>query len=179
MSDEVKETREEKGTSMYVHQIDYATFLQVVGNVTNVNKMFVYSMPNKASSYADDGFNLINTLNGYIGGEEDWRISISKNVNFTINEGKVYAGDYELSGSLLCMSIPKINSFIIIPDSNGLYKGSADPTKIIQLTNCICVTPLLMRLTDEPIEGEEEKFNLGVSYEVIVPKTEETEKPTE
>ena len=176
MSDEVKETVEEKGTSMYVHQIDYATFLQVVANVTNVNKMFVYSMPNKASSYADDGFNLINTLNGYIGGEEDWRISISKNVNFGINDDKVFVGDYEISGTLLCMSIPKINSFIIIPTTESLYKGTADPTKIIQLTNCICVTPLLMKLTDEPIDGEENKFNLGVSYEVIVPKTE---KPTE
>lgn len=173
MSEEVKETVEDKGTAMYVHQIDYATFLQVVANVTNVNKMFVYSMPNKASSYAADGFNLINTLNGYIGGEEDWRISISKNVNFSINSDKVYVGDYELSGSLLCMSIPKINSFIIIPDNNSLYKGTTDPTKIIQLTNCICVTPLLMKLTDGPIDGEENKFNLGVSYEVIVPKTEE------
>jgi hypothetical protein len=168
-----EEVKEEKGTAMYVHQIDYKTFLQVVANVTNVNKMFVYSMPNKASSYAEDGFNLINTLNGYIGGEDDWRISVSKNVNFGINSGKVYAGDYEISGTMLCMSIPKINSFIIIPDETSLYKGTADPTKIIQLTNCICVTPLLMRLTDEPIEGDENRFNLGVSYEVIVPKTEE------
>ena len=166
----------EKVNSMYVHQIDYDTFLKVVANVTNVNKMFVYNMPNKASSYAEDSFKLINTLNDYIGSEEDWRITTYKNVNFVQSDGKVTVGDYEISGTILCMSIPKINSFIIIPDSDSLYKGSLDPTKIIQLTNCICVTPLLMRLTDEPIEGEEEKFNLGVTYEVIVPKTE---KPTE
>ena len=172
MSEEVKE----KVNSMYVHQIDYDTFLKVVANVTNVNKMFVYNMPNKASSYIEDSFKLINTLNDYIGGEDDWRITTYKNVNFANEDGKIRVGDYEIAGTMLCMSIPKINSFIIVPDSNSLYKGSADPTKIIQLTNCICVTPLLMRLTDEPIEGEEEKFNLGVTYEVIVPKTE---KPTE
>lgn len=174
MSEEV----EEKVNSMYVHQIDYDTFLKVVANVTNVNKMFIYNMPNKASSYAEDSFKLINILNDYIGSEEDWRITTYKNVNFVQSDGKVKVGDYEICGTVLCMSIPKINSFIIIPDSDSLYKGSSDPTKIIQLTNCICVTPLLMRLTDEPIEGEEEKFNLGVTYEVIVPKTE-TEKPTE
>lgn len=177
MSDEVKDMT----NSMYVHQIDYDTFLKVVANVTNVNKMFVYNMPNKASSYADDGFSLINTLNDYIGGEESWRITTYKNVDFNITDRKVNVGDYEISGSLVCMSIPKINSFIIIPDSDSLYRGSYDPTKVIQITNCICVTPLLMKLTDEPIEGESEKFNLGVSYEVIVPKVEpnENEKPTE
>lgn len=74
---------------------------------------------------------------------------------------------------MICMCIPRINSFIIIPDENSLIRGVKDPTKIIQLTNCICVTPLLMKLTDEPIDGEKAKFNLGVSYEVITPKKEE------
>lgn len=170
MSEEVKDTV----NSMYVHQIEYETFLKVVQNVTNINKMFIYNMPNKASSYANDGFNLINILNEYIGGEESWRINSDDNVNFVINEGKIFVGDCELSGSILCMSIPKINSFIIIPDENSLIRGVKDPTKIIQFTNCICVTPLLLRLADEPIEGETEKFNLGVSYEVIIPKKEET-----
>lgn len=174
MSEEVKENKvEEKGTSMYVHQIDFDTFCKVIQNVTNVNKMFIYNMPNKASSYADDGFNLINVLNEYIGGEEDWRITTLKNVDFGINEGKIYVGDCEISGTIICMCIPRINSFIIIPDENSLIRGVKDPTKIIQLTNCICVTPLLMKLTDEPIDGEESKFNLGVSYEVITPKKEE------
>lgn len=171
MSEEIKNTT----NSMYVHQIEYETFLKIVANVTNVNKMFIYNMPNKASSYASDGFNLINTLNEYIGGEEDWRISTTNtNVNFSINDGKIIVGDCELTGAVLCMSIPKINSFIIIPDDNSLIRGVKDPTKIIQISNCICVTPLLLKLEDEPIEGEDDKFNLGVSYEVIIPKKEET-----
>lgn len=158
---------EEKENSMYVHQVDYETFLKVISNVTDVNKMFVYSMPNKASSYADDSFKLINTLNEYIGGDESWRIHTSKNVSLKVQDNVVSVGDYIINGINVCLCIPRINSFIIIPDETSLYKGIVDPTKIIQLTNCICVTPLLMQLTDEPVEGEENKFNLGVNYQVI------------
>ena len=176
MSDEVKETTEEKGTSMYVHQIDFETLLMVLRNTTDVNKLFVYNMPNKAEKYKDSGFELINTLNEYIGGDEDWRIETKTNVNFGINDGKIYVDNWVITGSIMCMCIPKINSIIIIPDGDSTNNGSKEYTKILQLTNCVAVTPLLVKLTDEPIEGEENKFNLGMSYEVIVPKTE---KPTD
>lgn len=176
MSDEVKETTEEKGASMYVHQIDYDTLLQVVSKVTDVNKMFIYNMPNKAEKYNDDTFALINLLNDYIGGEDDWRITKEKNVRFTIKDNKIYVGEWVISGIVNCLCIPKINSLILIPDGEATCNGSKEPTKIIQLTNCIAVTPLLVRLTDEPME-EEGKYNLGLTYEVITPMV--NEKPTE
>ncbi len=53
----------DKGTSMYVHQVEYNTLLEILGKVTDVNKVFTYSMPNKAESYASSGFELINVLN--------------------------------------------------------------------------------------------------------------------
>lgn len=176
MSEEVKDTVEEKGTSMYVHQIDFETLLQVVSKVTDVNKMFIYNMPNKAEKYNEDTFELINILNDYIGGEEDWRIKRERNVRFSINDSKISVGNWVISGIVNCLCIPKINSLIIIPDSETTCNGSKEPTKIIQLTNCIAVTPLLVRLTDEPME-EEGKYNLGLSYEVITPT--ENEKPSE
>ena len=176
MSDEVKETVEEKGASMYVHQIDFDTLLQVVSKVTDVNKMFIYNMPNKADKYNDDTFALINLLNDYIGGEDDWRITREKNVRFAIKDNKIYVGEWVISGIVNCLCIPKINSLILIPDGEATCNGSKEPTKIIQLTNCIAVTPLLVRLTDEPME-EEGKYNLGLTYEVITPMV--NEKPTE
>lgn len=177
MSDEeVKDATEEKVTSMYVHQIDFDTLLQVMGKVTDVNKMFIYNMPNKAEKYNDDTFALINLLNDYIGGEDDWRIAREKNVRFVIKDGKIHVGDWVINGIVNCLCIPKINSLILIPDNDSTCNGSKEPTKIIQLTNCIAVTPLLVRLTDEPME-EEGKYNLGLSYEVIVPMN--NEKPTE
>lgn len=175
MSDEVKE---EKGTSMYVHQVEYETLLALLERVTDVNKVYTYNMPNKAEKYASSGFELINTLNEYIGGEEDWRINKESNVKLNITEGKIIIGNTTIiSGTKLIMCIPRINSILIIPDDESLINGVKDPTKIIQLTNCISVTPLLVRLSDEPVEGEEGKYHLGMTMEVIVPKTEE--KPTE
>jgi hypothetical protein len=75
------------------------------------------------------------------------------------------------------MCIPRINSIILIPDENSTINGVKDPTKIIQLTNCISVTPLLVRLLDDKVEGEDEKFQLGLTYEIIIPK--EKNEPTE
>jgi hypothetical protein len=134
-------------------------------------------MPNKAEKYAESGVELINTLNDYIGGDESWRIENKRNAKFAIRDGKLYIDSWVITGSTLCMCIPKINSIIIIPDESSTNNGSKEYTKILQLTNCIAVTPLLVKLTDEPIEGEENKFNLGMIYEVIVPNN--TEKPTE
>lgn len=180
MSEEIidvtEEVTEEKGTSMYVHQVDFETLKKVLHNTTDVNKLFIYNMPNKAEKYADSGVELINTLNDYIGGDEDWRIEVKKNVKFGIVEDKMCVDSWIINNTVLCLCIPRINSILIIPDENSTNNGNKEYTKILQLTNCIAVTPLLVKLTDEPIEGEESKFNLGMMYEVIVPKTE---KPTE
>lgn len=177
MSEEVKETVQEKGTSMYVHQVKYDTFRAILGKVTDVNKVFTYTMPNKAQNYANDGFGLISTLNQYINGDDDWRITKESNIKVTNLEDKIVIGDWIITGTKYVLCIPRINSIIIIPDDTCTYKGSKDLTKIIQLTNCIAVTPLLVRLLDEPTETPE-TFNLGMTYEMIIPKPVE-EKPTE
>lgn len=183
MSEEVKETIEEaKGIPMYVHQVDWDVILKILSNVTDVNRLHMYSMPNKAESYASDGFNMINVINSYIDSDESWRIESKTNVRLSITENKIEVGDWVITGSKLNMCIPTVNSIIIIPDENSTVRGVKDPTKIIQLTNCISVTPLLVRLTDEPIEGEPEKFKLGMTMELISPTpTEESnnEEPTE
>lgn len=178
MSEEIKEVNEnQNGTSMYVHLVDYDTICKVLNSVTDVNKMFVYNMPNKAEKYGDDAFELINLINDYIGGDEDWRITRHKNVKINISDNIIRVGDWEIKGIVKCLCIPKINSIIIIPDDSSVCNGAKEPTKIIHLSNCISVTPLLIKLTDEPIEGEENRFNLGLRYEVITPPS--NEKPTE
>lgn len=175
MSEEVKETTEEKGTSMYVHQVEFETLKEILAKVTNANKVFTYSMPKKAESYANSGFELINTLNDYIDGEEDWRINKETNVNVSVEEQGVVVGNSLIIGTKLTLCIPRINSIIIIPDEGSLINGTKDPTKIIQLTNCISVTPLLVRLLDE--KADDDTFRLGMTYEVIIQK--EKKEPTE
>ena len=167
MSDETKE--------LYVHQIDYEVLLKILSNVTYVSRFCTYNMPTKADKYAENSIELINTLDEYIGGEEDWRVSKESDVNFSITDGIINIGDWMVSGTKSCICLPKINSIILIPDDESRFKGVKEPTKILHLVNCVAVTPLLVRLTDEPIEGEDKKFNLGMTLEVIIP----TEKPTE
>lgn len=183
MSEEVKETIEEtKGIPMYVHQVDWDVILKILSNVTDVNRLHTYSMPNKAESYAANGFEMINVINGYIDTDESWRIDSKTNVRLSIDDGKIKVDDWVVTGSKLNMCIPTINSIIIIPDENSTCRGVKDPTKIIQLTNCISVTPLLVRLTDEPIEGEEDKFKLGMTMELITPshiEESKNEEPTD
>ena len=177
MSEEVKEKVEQKGTSMYVHQVDFNTLLDILGKVTDVNKVFIYSMPTKAQKYAESGFELINVLNDYIDGEEDWRITKETNVKLQVKDGVINVSNCVIKGTKLIMCIPRINSIIFIPDEESIINGVKDPTKIIQLTNCISVMPLLVRLLDDKVQGEENKFQLGMSYEIIIPK--QVEKPTE
>ena len=179
MSEEVKDTVEGvKGIPMYVHQVDWDVILKILSNVTDVNRLYTYSMPNKAESYASNGFEMINVINSYIDTDESWRIDTKSNVRLVLKEDKIEVGDWIITGSKLNMCIPTINSIIIIPDENSTIRGAKDPTKIIQLTNCISVTPLLVRLTDEPIEGEDEKFKLGMTMELIAP-TNTNEEPAE
>ena len=92
MSEKVKE--ETKGIPMYVHQVDYDVILKILSNVTEVNRLYTYSMPNKAEKYADNGFDMINTINGYIGTDESWRIESNYNQVVRIEEGKIKVGDW-------------------------------------------------------------------------------------
>lgn len=160
---------------LYVHQIDYEVLLKILSNVTYVSRLCTYNMPTKADKYVENSLELINIIDGYIGGEEDWRVNKENDVQFSINDGVIKIGDWVITGTKSCICLPKINSIILIPDEDSRFKNAKEPTKILHLVNCVAVTPLLVRLTDEPIEGEENKFNLGMTLEVIVMN----EKPTD
>lgn len=159
---------------MYVHQIDYTTLKSVLEKVTDVHLSFVYNMPKKATSYKNDGFTLIKELDHYANSDEDWRITKDKNINLQIIEDKIHVGEWVIGGTELVLCIPRINSIIIIPNEDSTYKNTKEPTKILQLTNCISVTPLLLVLGDEPDENNEGKFKLSIGYEMISNK-----KPTQ
>lgn len=160
---------------MYIHEVEWEVLCDILTNVNNVNKVFTYTMPNKAESYSSDGFKLIQEINRYGSSEdEEWRVFTETNIHLQCEDNVLRVGDWIITDSTLSLCIPAINSIVIIPSSDSVYKGNRDLTKIIQLTNCISVTPLLMKMKDVPIEGEEGKYNLGVNLEVIM-----TEEPTE
>lgn len=162
------ETKSEE--SMYVHQVDWDVIKEIIAKATVVNKLFTYTMPKKAESYAADGFNMLEEINKFGESEdESWRISLEVDVKISFENDKLIIGDWIVEKSLLNICIPTINSIIIIPSTESTYKGNKEYTKIIQLTNCISVTPLLIKLLDIPMEEDENKFKLGMNMEIITP----------
>lgn len=173
MSEEVKDKEQiSENLMMYVHQINYQTLLNVLEKVTDVHMSFVYTMPKKAISYKDDGFSLIKELDLYANSDQDWRINKQKNIQLRISDNKIIVGEWVLHGSELILCIPRINSLIIIPNEQSTYKGTKEPTKILQLTNCISVTPLLLVFGDEVDSENPEKYRLSIGYELIKETTQ-------
>lgn len=66
---------------MYIHQVEFDVITKILEKVTNVNKVLIYNMPNKAEKYADNAVELISVLNEFNNSDEDWRITIKENVN--------------------------------------------------------------------------------------------------
>ena len=66
---------------MYIHQVEFDVVTKILEKVTNVNKILIYNMPNKAEKYADNAVELISVLNEFNNSDEDWRITVKENVN--------------------------------------------------------------------------------------------------
>lgn len=177
MSEEVidVETKtDETQHQMYVQQIDFDTFKTITQRVTNVGKLFVYNMPNKASKYIDDIPEMIKTLDSFLTQQEQWRITSEKTVSYKCGQ-EIYVGDWVINDVELILCIPKINSFIIVPNGQSTFKGTKSPTSILQLSNCISIMPMLLVMKDQPDPQNQGKFNISMGYQFIV-KDKETVK---
>lgn len=172
MSDEAKT---EEVHQMYVQQIDWDTFKSLIDRVTNVNRLYMYNMPNKAESYISDIVNLIKTLDTYLSTEDSWRVSDEKNVLFKYDKerDKLFVGNWVLNEPKLILCIPKLNSFFIVPDKDAKYKDGTSPTTILQLSNCISVMPMLLTMREMPDTEKEGVINVAMAYEMLNPHVEE------
>ena len=178
---DVESKTEEIQHQMYVQQIDWETFTSLVEKVTNVNRVYMYNMPDKAEKYAGEIVDLIQTLDNYLSSDEDWRVTNESNVPFKYitNEDKICVGNWVISEPKVILCIPKLNSFFIIPSANSTYKGSPSPTHIIQLSNCISIMPMLLCMREIPDNEKEGVINIAMTYEMIPTKTNQKENPSE
>lgn len=170
MSEEVKEVTEmEERHEMYVQQIEWDVFKSVIERITNVNTLYMYNMPNKAEKYADDIAGLIQTLDEYLRGDDEWRVTNEKHVPFKYDSDndKVMVGNWVFGKPLVTLCIPKLNSFFIIPDTDATYKGGSNPTMIIQLSNCLSVMPMLLVMNEVPNAEKEGSYNITMGYEML------------
>lgn len=171
---DVETKTEEDVHQMYVQQVDWKTFTPLIEKVTNVNRVYMYNMPNKAESYTNEIVDLIKTLDGYLSSDEEWRVTNESNVPFKYDkqENKIYVGNWVLTEANLILCIPKLNSFFIIPSNESTYKGSYAPTTIIQLSNCISVMPMLLCMREIPDKKKKGVINIAMTFEMI-PTNEE------
>ena len=160
---------EEIQNQMYVQQIEWETFISVMERITNVNRLYMFNMPNKAEKYISDVSGMIQTLDDYLSGDEEWRVTNEKNVNFRYNKDAemIEVGNWLFGKPLLILCIPKLNSFFIVPDKDALYKGSPNPTQILQLSNCISIAPMLLNMQEIPNPEKENSFNISMSFELL------------
>ena len=167
MSDEVK--TEEVQNQMYVQQLEWETFTSVIEKITNVNRLYMYNMPTKADKYVEDVVGMIQTLDEYLSGDDEWRVTNDKNVLFKYDKesDKVVVGNWMFGKPLLILCIPKLNSFFIVPDKDATYKGSPSPTTIIQLSNCISVMPMVLMMNEVPNPEKEGSYNISMSFEMM------------
>lgn len=179
MSEEVKEMdKNENVHQMYVQQVDWKTFTPLIEKVTNVNRLYMYNMPNKAEKYVSEIVDLIKTLDGYLSSpDEEWRVTNESNVLFKYdkNDDTLYVGNWVITEPKLILCIPKLNSFFIVPGDKSTYKGSPNPTQIIQLSNCISVMPMLLCMREMPDEKKKGVINIAMTYEMIPTRNDDEE----
>jgi hypothetical protein len=137
----------------------------------------MYNMPNKAEKYKEDIVGLIKTLDEYLSGDEEWRVTDEKNAPFKLDKktDKIYAGNWVIGKPHVILCIPRLNSFFIIPDSDARYKESSAPTTIIQISNCISIMPMLLTMNEVPDKEKEGVINIAMSYQILPQNEEATE----
>lgn len=174
MSEEEQKQTEETASmndshQMYVQQLEWDAFIPIVNRVTNVNRLYMYNMPNKAEKYTNDIVELIQTIDEYLSGEDKWRVTDEKGVRFLYNkeDDKLEVGGWVIGKPKLILCIPKLNSFFIVPDENATFKGSPSPTTIIQLSNCISIMPMVLSMSEVPDPEREGGYNISLAYEML------------
>ena len=101
-----------------------------------------------------DGSNVITTTNAYLVSNDEYII---------------FDGNNKILDADLCICMPIVNSIFVIPGPESIKSGW-DVTKIVQFTNLISLTPMLLRLTDVEDEENPPNHKISVSYEVIEKK---------
>lgn len=161
------ENLNEEKQKIYLQSINYETLLKIVKDVNIVDTMYIYSMPNHIKTYAKDVEKTTQTIFSFFENEDErWRATNMKRVDFAVNEDTLCFGGMRIVDVDLCICMPITNSIIVIPGPETIKLGW-DVTKIIQFSNMISLTPMLLRLTDMEDEENPPKHKVAVTYEVI------------
>lgn len=159
----------EETKKIYLQSISYDTFLKIIHNVNLVDSIYMYSMSNHIKNYSNNVEETVQTIFSYYENEDEkWRIANMRQVELTINSDEeiVNFGGTRICDAALCICMPITNSIILVPGQKSIENGW-DVTKIVQFTNMISMTPMLLKLMDVEDEENPPNHKISVSYEVI------------
>ena len=168
--------KEEKVTEgdikkVYLQSISFETLLKIVNGTDRIGSLYMFSMPNHIKSYTSDVEKTTQSIFSIFENEDErWRIKAKSNVDIVSNdEYIIFDGNNKILDADLCICMPIVNSIFVIPGPESIKSGW-DVTKIVQFTNLISLTPMLLRLTDVEDEENPPNHKISVSYEVIEKK---------
>lgn len=151
----------------YIQSINFETFLKIVAEVNMVDSVYLYNMPNHIKSYSKNVDETTKALFSIFENEDEkWRVKAAKQVQMDVGENGITFSNYNIVDSDLCLCMPIINSIVLIPGPKSIENGW-DVTKIVQFTNMVSMTPMLLRLTDVEDSENPSNHKISVSYEVI------------
>ena len=161
---------QEEIKKFYIQSVNFETFMRIVAEVNMADSIYLYNMPNHIKTYAKDVNETTKAIfNIFENEDEKWRAKAAKNVQIQISESGISFSNMNIVDCEMCLCMPIINSIILIPGPKSIEMGW-DVTKIVQFSNLISMTPMLLRLTDVEDENNSSNHKISVSYEVIEKK---------
>ena len=158
---------EEDKDKLYIQSVTFDTFLKIINGTDLVDMLYMYNMPNHIKSYAKDVENTAKTIFSIYENEDElWRVKKYRGVDIEVTDKFLKFQNSSIVDAELILCLPIINSIIVVPGPESIKLGW-DVTKILQLTNLISLTPMLLRMTDMMDEENPPNHKISVSYEVI------------
>lgn len=156
---------------VYLQSISFETLLKIVKGTDKIGSLYMFSMPNHIKTYISDVEKTTQSIFSIFENEDErWRVKSASNVDIKSNdESIVFGPNNTILDADLCICMPIVNSIFIIPGPKSIEAGW-DVTKIVQFTNLVSLTPMLLRLTDVEDEENPPNHKISVSYEVLEKK---------
>lgn len=158
---------EQKNDKLYIQSVSFETFLKIINGTDIVDMLYMYNMPNHIKTYASDVENTAQSIFSIYENEDElWRVKKYRGVDIEVDDKSLKYQNSIIVDADLVLCLPIINSIIVIPGPESIKLGW-DVTKILQLTNLISLTPMLLRMTDVLDEDNPPNHKISISYEVV------------
>lgn len=152
------EKEEEKAN--IIHSIALSDLFGFLKRATCVDAVVTYMLPKRAADYKGKAAELIGELVSYHKGDESWRIKKEKTVQAKTGEDSATLGNRTVYDAEMVLALAGANSFFVVPGPKSIERGGFNPAEVVQLSGLITLRPLLLHLSDEPVDEKDGVWRL-------------------